>query len=109
MEGPYKGRPERRARHIAGMCVDCGIVPARTGRKYCLQCALRRAGYQAKRAERLKAAGICRQCGKNPCMPSPVHEGKLGCLCERCHEMRLEGIRIKREKRNAVLQESAAE
>lgn len=85
-----KTRNEIRAwRRENGICTSCGRSKAASGRM-CRPCAVKFSEYQAARTQRLREAGLCRQCGKRPVRPSPMHPGKPGCLCIECSEKRKE-------------------
>lgn len=70
-----------------GYCIRCYKRKAVKGKFHCVECAAyfkkyyeknqaRKMIYQQQRREKLKAAGLCTACGKNP-------QGKI-LLCEEC-------------------------
>jgi hypothetical protein len=76
-----------------GICPRCGCGIAEPGRVYCARCyqrirnqkdrrdpgCVKRKAYSRERRERLKAAGLCVDCGK-----ARAVEGRI--RCQRCEE-----------------------
>lgn len=67
-------------RIAAGLCVDCGIVPAEEGRRRCPECAHKQVQATLARRDLLITAHRCTQCGK------PLPGGYNGQRCRACQE-----------------------
>lgn len=89
-------RRRYRARKAAGICTQCGQVPAENGRRCCEPCRMKTNASSLKRQSKLRrlalVLNICRQCLQRLSMPSR----RWCAICSEAHTERQQAKRIAR-------------